>query len=209
MGLPVELRIAILEYVLAAEHIQLRHRQHDILLMSPPTKWNGAALLAVNTTIRQEAYPIFLENATFQFCAGFTERDLCRWIETVGSENISRLRTLEFRCVGRCSMYGLQPEYAYGQHSSMCKAYTRRSTDYCHRSATLIRDGSLHSAIQLRDVDMCSNRAFGCLEMGRAALDRFADDIKLPTLSGGDCLTSSRLLTLQKIMTNDQSSSAA
>lgn len=56
---------------------------------------------------------------------------------------------------------------------------------------------------------MCSNRAFGCLEMGRAALDSLAKDMASSSCSRGPRPNVDDLLDLYLLMSEDQSSSAA
>lgn len=112
MGLPAELRIAIFEYALADEHVSIRHRRSSSC-EDLPIRWNGTALLAINSQMRHETYPVFLDNTTFEFYDGFDEQDLRRWTKTIGYENLHKVQAIVFHCMGRCSMYGLQPEYAF------------------------------------------------------------------------------------------------
>lgn len=109
MGLPSELRLSIFEFALADEQINLRHRQNSRIAHAQSSKRVGTAFLAINSQLRREVKPIYLENVTFSL-RHFTEQDLHGWLETIGRENIHRLRKLAFFCIGRCSMYGFQPE---------------------------------------------------------------------------------------------------
>lgn len=98
--------MVIFEFALAGEHISLQPRRSD----HKAIKWNGTALLAINSQTRHEALPVYLDNVTFDVRHGLSEQDFRRWMAIMGHENLTRLRRLAFHCVGRCSMYGLQPE---------------------------------------------------------------------------------------------------
>lgn len=115
LGLPTELRLAIFEYTFADTHIHLRHRQQRSS-QDVRTPW---ACLQINRHFRQEALPLFYETAVFKLLDGMNAGKLEAWLECVGHEAIAKIKRVEFFCEGRCTMFGLQPEYV-PEKSSDC-----------------------------------------------------------------------------------------
>lgn len=112
LGLPTELRLTIFEYGLVNAHINLRHRRQRSCedLRSPWT------FLQIDRRTRQEVLPLFYETAVFNLLDGMTAEKLEAWVECVGHEAIAKIRRVHFYCKGRCTMFGLQPEYVPDHH---------------------------------------------------------------------------------------------
>ena len=107
LGLPVELRLLILEFALLNSSMEVRHRKPKRIPRNKPDKaW---AILQVNSQIRSEAYPVFFEHCHFRLFDGRTV-ELSEFVDLVGTQAVSRIKSLTIHSSGKCSMFGLGDE---------------------------------------------------------------------------------------------------
>lgn len=122
-GLPVELRLIILQHALLLNsRIEIRHQQkctsHPIstiirrtlqATISPSSSSRTAwSLLQINSQIRTEALPLFFELCNFHFYDTLTRSLLASFLQTIGGEAvIGRMKHVSFHTRGKCMMYGL------------------------------------------------------------------------------------------------------
>lgn len=109
LGLPTELRLAIFEYALVDTGISLWRRKQK-----PSDNIRSAwAYLQIDHRTRQEVRPLLFETAVFALCDGMSAEKLEAWLQCVGEEATAKIKRVEFHCKGRCTMFGLQPEYVH------------------------------------------------------------------------------------------------
>lgn len=122
-GLPVELRLIILQHALLLNsRIEIRHQQkctsHPIstiirrtlqATISPSSSSRTAwSLLQINSQIRTEALPLFFELCNFHFYDTLTRSLLASFLQTIGGEAvIGRMKHVSFHTRGKCMMFGL------------------------------------------------------------------------------------------------------
>lgn len=122
-GLPVELRLIILQHALLLNsRIEIRHQQkctsHPIstiikrtlqATISPSSSSRTAwSLLQINSQIRFEALPLFFELCNFHFYDTLTRSLLASFLQTIGGEAvIGRMKHVSFHTRGKCIMFGL------------------------------------------------------------------------------------------------------
>lgn len=122
-GLPVELRLIILQHALLLNsRIEIRHQQkctsHPIstiirrtlqATISPSSSSRTAwSLLQINSQIRSEALPLFFEFCDFHFYDTLTRSLLASFLQTIGGDAvIGRMKHVSFHTRGKCMMYGL------------------------------------------------------------------------------------------------------
>lgn len=125
-GLPVELRLIILQHALLLNsRIEIRHQQkctsHPIstiikrtlqATISPSSSSRTAwSLLQINSQIRTEALPLFFELCNFHFYDTLTRSLLASFLQTIGGDAIiGRMKHVSFHTRGKCMMYGLENE---------------------------------------------------------------------------------------------------
>lgn len=122
-GLPVELRLIILQHALLLNsRIEIRHQQkctsHPIstiikrtlqATISPSSSSRTAwSLLQINSQIRTEALPLFFEICDFHFYDTLTRSLLASFLQTIGGDAvIGRMKHVSFHTRGKCIMFGL------------------------------------------------------------------------------------------------------
>lgn len=122
-GLPVELRLIILQHALLLNsRIEIRHQQkctsHPIstiirrtlqATISPSSSSRTAwSLLQINSRIRTEVLPLFFELCNFHFYDTLTRSLLASFLQTIGGETvIGRMKHVSFHTRGKCIMFGL------------------------------------------------------------------------------------------------------
>lgn len=122
-GLPVELRLIILQHALLLNsRIEIRHQQKCTsnpistiirrtlqATISPSSSSRTAwSLLQINSQIRSEALPLFFELCNFHFYDTLTRSLLASFLQTIGGETvIGRMKHVSFHTRGKCMMYGL------------------------------------------------------------------------------------------------------
>lgn len=122
-GLPVELRLIILQHALLLNsRIEIRHQQkctsHPIstiirrtlqATISPSSSSRTAwSLLQINSRIRSEALPLFFELCNFHFYDTLTRSLLASFLQTIGGDAvIGRMKHVSFHTRGKCMMFGL------------------------------------------------------------------------------------------------------
>lgn len=122
-GLPVELRLIILQHALLLNsRIEIRHQQkctsHPIstiirrtlkATISPSSSSRTAwSLLQINSQIRTEALPLFFELCNFHFYDTLTRSLLASFLQTIGGDAmIGRMKHVSFHTRGKCIMFGL------------------------------------------------------------------------------------------------------
>lgn len=122
-GLPVELRLIILQHALLLNsRIEIRHQQkctsHPISAMirrtlqatiSPSSSSRTAwSLLQINSQIRTEALPLFFELCNFHFYDTLTRSLLASFLQMIGGDAvIGRMKHVSFHTRGKCMMFGL------------------------------------------------------------------------------------------------------
>lgn len=122
-GLPVELRLIILQHALLLNsRIEIRHQQkctsHPIstiirrtlqATISPSSSSRTAwSLLQINSQIRTEALPLFFEICDFHFYDTLTRSLLANFLQTIGGDAvIGRMKHVSFHTRGKCIMFGL------------------------------------------------------------------------------------------------------
>lgn len=122
-GLPVELRLIILQHALLLNsRIEIRHQQKCTsnpistiikrtlqATISPSSSSRTAwSLLQINSQIRSEALPLFFELCNFHFYDTLTRSLLASFLQTIGGEAvIGRMKHVSFHTRGKCIMFGL------------------------------------------------------------------------------------------------------
>lgn len=122
-GLPVELRLIILQHALLLNsRIEIRHQQKCTsnpistiikrtlqATISPSSSSRTAwSLLQINSQIRTEALPLFFELCNFHFYDTLTRSLLASFLQTIGGEAmIGRMKHVSFHTRGKCMMFGL------------------------------------------------------------------------------------------------------
>lgn len=122
-GLPVELRLIILQHALLLNsRIEIRHQKkctsHPIstiikrtlqATISPSSSSRTAwSLLQINSQIRTEALPLFFELCNFHFYDTLTRSLLASFLQTIGGDAvIGRMKHVSFHTRGKCMMFGL------------------------------------------------------------------------------------------------------
>lgn len=122
-GLPVELRLIILQHALHLNsRIEIRHQQKCTTnpistiirrtlqaTISPSSSSRTAwSLLQINSQIRTEALPLFFELCNFHFYDTLTRSLLASFLQTIGGEAvIGRMKHVSFHTRGKCIMFGL------------------------------------------------------------------------------------------------------
>lgn len=125
-GLPVELRLIILQHALLLNsRIEIRHQQKCTsnpistiikrtlqATISPSSSSRTAwSLLQINSQIRTEALPLFFELCNFHFYDTLTRSLLASFLQTIGGDAvIGRMKHVSFHTRGKCMMYGLENE---------------------------------------------------------------------------------------------------
>jgi hypothetical protein len=108
LGLPVELRLQIYNYLVTNVHINLRRPwSYRDYTDRKPWSW-----LHISQQTRAEILPIFYQSVQFQVLDGFTAKRLCAWLDAIGTDAVAHLRRLRFECEGHCVVDGVPPEYA-------------------------------------------------------------------------------------------------
>lgn len=122
-GLPVELRLIILQHALLLNaRIEIRHQQKCTsnpistiikrtlqATISPSSSSRTAwSLLHLNSQIRTEALPLFFELCNFHFYDTLTRSLLASFLQTIGGDAvIGRMKHVSFHTRGKCIMFGL------------------------------------------------------------------------------------------------------
>lgn len=122
-GLPVELRLIILQHALLLNsRIEIRHQQKCTsnpistiikrtlqATISPSSSSRTAwSLLQINSQIRSEALPLFFEFCDFHFYDTLTRSLLASFLQTIGGDAvIGRMKHVSFHTRGKCIMFGL------------------------------------------------------------------------------------------------------
>lgn len=122
-GLPVELRLIILQHALLLNsRIEIRHQQKCTsnpistiirrtlqATISPSSSSRTAwSLLQINSQIRTEALPLFFELCNFHFYDTLTRSLLASFLQTIGGDAvIGRMKHVSFHTRGKCMMFGL------------------------------------------------------------------------------------------------------
>lgn len=122
-GLPVELRLIILQHALLLNsRIEIRHQQKCTsnpistiirrtlkATISPSSSSRTAwSLLQINSQIRTEALPLFFEICDFHFYDTLTRSLLASFLQTIGGDAvIGRMKHVSFHTRGKCMMFGL------------------------------------------------------------------------------------------------------
>lgn len=122
-GLPVELRLIILQHALLLNsRIEIRHQRKctsnpisTIIkrtlqeTISPSSSSRTAwSLLQINSQIRTEALPLFFELCNFHFYDTLTRSLLASFLQTIGGDAIiGCMKHVSFHTRGKCIMFGL------------------------------------------------------------------------------------------------------
>lgn len=107
LGIPVELRLNIFEFILSDSRVRLSPNK------APQREYGTKSALAyiqICRKIREECLAPFYGCCTFEFRDGFTEQRLQAWTSCVGKEAVELLKKVIFWGRGKCGMFGLQPE---------------------------------------------------------------------------------------------------